>query len=273
MEILIPVLICLDIAVVCGVILTVSSNLFAVKEDKQFLEIRDCLPGANCGACGYSGCDSYAKALSTGECTVSNACVPGGDNAAKQIAAILGVEVEDVVEKVAYVACNGNCDATTRKFDYHGEKSCRIANMIYNGDKACNFACLGYGDCVAVCPQNAITIENGVAKVDPESCIGCGICARTCPNKVISLIEDTARVAVLCSNHDKGAVTRKACKNGCIACGKCEKTCPHGAIHIDHNLAVIDYEKCTGCGECAKACPVHCITEENFHCGTHSFNN
>ncbi len=273
MEILIPVLICLDIAVVCGVILTVSSNLFAVKEDEKFLEIRDCLPGANCGACGYSGCDSYAKALSTGECTVSNACVPGGDNAAKQIAAILGVEVEDVVGKVAYVACNGNCDATTRKFDYHGEKSCRIANMIYNGDKACNFACLGYGDCVAVCPQNAITIENGVAKVDPESCIGCGICARTCPNKVISLIEDTARVAVLCSNHDKGAVTRKACKNGCIACGKCEKTCPHGAIHIDHNLAVIDYEKCTGCGECAKACPVHCITEENFHCGTHSFNN
>lgn len=270
MEILIPILISLAIAVVCGVILTVSSNLFAVKEDEKFLSIRDCLPGANCGACGYSGCDSYAKALSTGECDVTNACVPGGDGTAKQIAEILGVEAEDVVEKVAYVACNGNCNVTERKFDYRGERSCRIANMSYNGDKLCSFSCLGYGDCVAVCPQKAITIESGVAKVDPKSCIGCGICVRTCPNKVISLIEDTARVAVLCSNHDKGAVTRKACKNGCIACGKCEKTCPHGAIHVEHNLAVIDYEKCTGCGECAKACPVGCIVEENFICGAHS---
>ena len=88
-------------------------------------------------------------------------------------------------------------------------------------------------------------------------------------HKIIKLIEDTSKVAVLCSNHDKGAVTRKVCKNGCIGCGKCEKTCPHGAIKVDNNLAVIDYTKCTGCGECAKACPIGCIVEENFICGAH----
>ena len=269
LKILLPVLVCFDAAMICGIILVVSSSLFAVKEDEKFAKIRDCLPGANCGACGFSGCDGYAKALSSGECDITNLCVPGGDGAAKDIAAILGVEAEDVVEKVAYVACNGNCDATKRKFDYKGEKSCHIANMSYNGDKLCTFACLGYGDCVKVCPQNAIKVENGVAKVDPTSCIGCGMCTRACPNGIIKMVEDTARVAVLCSNHEKGAVTRKACTNGCIGCGKCVKSCPNGAIKVEHNLAVIDYEKCIGCGECAKACPIGCIIEENFICGAH----
>ena len=104
LKILLPVLICFDIAAICGFILVISSSLFAVKEDEKYLAIRDCLPGANCGACGFSGCDGYAKALSTGECDVTNACVPGGDGAAKQIAEIMGVEAENVVEKVAYVA-------------------------------------------------------------------------------------------------------------------------------------------------------------------------
>lgn len=268
MDIVISVIVSIVIALVCGVILTVASNLFAVKEDEKFTSIRDCLPGANCGACGYSGCDGYAKALACGECDVTNACVPGGDAAAKDIAAILGVEAEDVVEKVAYVACNGTCDASMRKFEYVGQKSCRTANMSYNGDKFCTYACLGYGDCMDVCPQDAITVENGVAVVDPKKCIGCGICARTCPNGIIHLIEDVSRVAVLCSNHEKGAVTRKACTNGCIGCGKCQKACQFGAIKVEHNLAVIDYDKCTGCGACAEACPVKCIVEKSFICGT-----
>ena len=263
-RILIPVLISFAIAIVCGVILTVSSRLFAVKEDEKFVKIRDCLPGANCGACGYSGCDGYAKALSEGKTDVTNLCVPGGDGVAKEIAAVLGVEAEEVVKKVAYIACNGNCDAAPRKYEYHGQMSCRTANMSYNGDKHCTFACLGYGDCANICPQNAISIENGVATVDPRKCIGCGMCSRVCPNHVIHLIKDTSRVAVLCSNHDKGAVTRKACTNGCISCGKCQKTCTHDAIHVEHNLAVIDYEKCVGCGDCASACPVHCIVEKCF---------
>ena len=270
MTILIPILICFAIATVCGVILTVSSHLFGVKEDEKFLAIRECLPGANCGACGYSGCDGYAKALSNGSAKLTNLCVPGGDGVAKDIADILGVEAEDVVEKVAYVACNGSCEVSPRKYEYKGEPSCRLANMSYNGDKACTFACLGYGDCVAVCPQNAISIKDGIAKINPKLCIGCGICTRICPNHVIHIVKDTERVAVLCSNHDKGAVTRKACKNGCIACGKCEKTCQHDAIKVENNLAVIDYEKCVGCGDCARACPIGCIVEENFTCGAHS---
>ena len=268
-DILIPVGILFGISLVCAVLLTVANKFFGVKEDETAVAIRDCLPGANCGACGYSGCDGYAKALAEKTCEKTNLCVPGGDNTAKEIANILGVAAEDVVEKVAYVACNGTCEATQRKYDYQGPQTCYNANVAYSGDKFCTYACLGYGDCAAVCPQNAITLEDGIAHINPRKCIGCGICVRTCPNSIIHLINDTSRVVVECSNHDKGAQTRKYCTNGCIGCMKCQKACPHGAIKVVENLAVIDYSLCTGCGECAKVCPVHCIHEGNFVCGAH----
>lgn len=269
MQILIPLLLLTGIALVCAVLLTVASVFFGIKEDEKAVAIRDCLPGANCGACGYSGCDGYAKALAVGETAETNLCVPGGDGVSCAIASILGVEAKDVVEKVAYVACNGNCGATARKYDYEGPKSCIAANLSYSGDKACTSACLGYGDCARACPQDAISISDGIAHVDPKKCIGCGICVRKCPNNIIHLVNDTVRVVVECSNHEKGAVTRKACSNGCIGCMKCEKTCPHGAIKVVNNLATIDYSLCTGCAKCVDVCPVHCIHEGNFICGAH----
>ena len=269
MPILIPVLLLVGIAIVCAVLLTLSNIFFGVKEDETAVAIRECLPGANCGACGYSGCDGYAKALADGKEEKTNLCVPGGDKTAKEIASVLGVEAEDVVEKVAYVACNGTCGAVERKYDYIGLKSCVAANLSYGGDKFCTFACLGYGDCVKVCPRDAISVSNGVAKVDPQKCIGCGMCVRECPNHIIKLVNDTVKVVVQCSNHDKGAVTRKICSNGCIGCMKCQKACPHGAVKVENNLATIDYSLCTGCGECVKVCPVHCIHEDNFICGAH----
>ncbi len=271
MEILIPVLVLLAIGAVCALVLTVSSVFFAVKEDEKALLIRDCLPGANCGACGFSGCDGYAKALSSGEATEVSLCIPGGDGTAKEIAEIMGVEAGDVVERVAYVACNGNSHSPDeKKYIYDGPRTCKSANMSYQGDNICQFACLGYGDCVKVCPRDAICIDGrGIATIDPRKCIGCGLCEKECPNNIIHIVNDTTRVVVVCNNHNKGVAVTKACKNGCIACGKCEKVCPHDAIKVIDNLATIDYEKCTGCGECKRACPVHCIHEGNFICGAH----
>ncbi len=270
MEILIPVLLLLGAALLCAVLLTVASVCFAVPTDQKQTDIRDCLPGANCGACGYSGCDGYAAALAAGEVDKTNLCIPGGDNTAQQIAAILGVEAEDVVEQVAYVACNGSCGLPQdRKYVYDGIPTCKGANMAYAGDEPCMYACLGYGDCLRACPQNAICIENGVAHVDARRCIGCGICERTCPNHIIRLVKDITRVVVKCSNHDKGAVALKACNNSCIGCGKCAKICPGGAITVENNLAVIDHGKCTSCGLCRTVCPRGCIHEGNFICGAH----
>ena len=267
---IIPILILIVIAILCAVLLTVSNVFFGVKENELVAAVREELPGANCGACGYSGCDGYAKALGEGKTTKTNLCTAGGDGVAKRVAAVMGVEAESVVEMVAHVACNGSCQPDEKKYEYVGPKTCVAANMSFSGDRFCTFACLGYGDCVAVCPRDAIHItEKGVAEIDPQKCIGCGICAKTCPNHIIHLINDTTRVVVECSNKDKGALTRKYCSNGCIGCMKCQKTCPHGAITVKDNLATIDYSLCTGCGACVEVCPVHCIHEGNFVCGAH----
>ncbi|MBR5139687.1 MAG: RnfABCDGE type electron transport complex subunit B [Clostridia bacterium] len=270
MPILIPVLLLLGIGIVCALVLSLASHFFGVKEDERAIELRDALPGANCGACGYSGCDAYAKALSCGMTDKTNLCIPGGDGTARRISAILGVEAGDVVEMVAYVGCNGGCKPEERKYIYAGAQTCKAANLLFSGDRHCTFACLGYGDCMKVCPRDAIKInDRGIAEIDPKKCIGCGLCARTCPNGIIHLVEDTTRVVVKCNNHYKGAEVRKFCDNGCIACGKCEKNCPHGAIKLIDNLARIDYTKCTSCGKCKEVCPIHCIEEDNFICGAH----
>ncbi len=261
MDILIPVLICFAIAAVCAVILTLTSHFFSVKEDEREAEIRDCLAGANCGACGYSGCDAYAKALADGSCTKTNLCTPGGDTIANKISEIMGVEAEVVEKTVAYVECNGNCNVIPRRYVYQGHKSCKIANMNYSGDKMCTYACLGYGDCADVCPQNAISIIDGVAVVDKHKCIGCSLCVKTCPKGMIHLILYEEKVAVKCSNRDKGVFTKKYCSNGCIGCGLCKRNCPEDAIKIENNLAVINYEKCIKCGKCIEVCPVGCIKE------------
>ena len=55
------------IGLICAVVLSVASKFMSVPVDERFGPVRECLPGANCGACGYAGCDSYAQALISGE--------------------------------------------------------------------------------------------------------------------------------------------------------------------------------------------------------------
>lgn len=261
--ILIAVLAVTAIGLLAAVMLVVAATLFGVKEDEKYIALRECLPGANCGACGYTGCDGYAKALASDPKILTNLCIPGGDSCAAEIAAILGVEAADVIEMVAVVHCNGNCDNAPSAAEFEGTSSCKSAKQVYGGPRACAFGCLGYGDCVAVCQYNAIRVINGAAVVDPTLCTGCGLCAKACPNSIISIENALRTVHVVCSNKEKGAVARKQCKVACIGCMKCEKACPHDAIHIENNLARIDYDKCTSCGECAAVCPTGAIFDRN----------
>lgn len=165
---------------------------------------------------------------------------------------------------MAFVACNGNCEATSKKANYDGIATCKAASMLYGGPEACSFGCLGFGDCAAKCPANAICIKDGIAHVDTSRCLGCALCASVCPKKIIHMVPQETKTAVMCSNKDKGAEARKACKNACIGCKKCEKSCPTGAISVKDNLAVIDYSKCTGCGICAEGCPTGCLKKVDF---------
>ena len=69
----------------------------------------------------------------------------------------------------------------------------------------------------------------------------------------------SAEHLVQCSSHDKGKDVKAACQAGCIGCTLCTKQCESDAIHMDNNLAFIDYEKCTNCGKCAAKCPAKVI--------------
>lgn len=243
--------------IIASVVLILASHYMSVPSDPRKDKARQCLPGANCGACGYTGCDGYAEAVAGGE--ACNLCIPGGAATAAALAEIFGGDCDCAEPMMAYVHCNGTNEATEPAAEYEGLRTCAAMCLACGGPETCKFSCLGCLDCADVCPVGAIVCKDGIARIDPDICIGCGKCANTCPKHIISMIPKKAAVAVSCSSCDGGAQTRKNCKNGCIACKKCEKACPNGAITVVNNLSVIDYEKCTGCGACAEVCPVKCI--------------
>lgn len=257
-NILIALIVVGSVGLIAGIMLALASHFFSVKEDDTAVKIRGALPGANCGACGFAGCDDYAVAIAEKRAE-PNLCVPGGADALKALSEILGFESNLKEKSVAFVNCNGNCEAAEHKADYTGITSCRAEAMLFGGTMACRFGCLGKGDCAAVCPVDAICIIDDVARINTNTCIGCGACVKTCPKNIISLVPYSAKTVVMCSNLEKGAVARKECKNACIACKKCEKLCPENAITVENNLAKIDFEKCTGCGICVENCPTKCL--------------
>ena len=257
MDILIAVLVLALSGLILGLILSFASKVFAVEQNEKEILLREALPGANCGACGYAGCDSYAEALANNE-TEPNRCIPGGNDTAKMLGEILGTEVI-VKSQKAFIKCNGNCNNATDKYEYSGLLSCSAAAALMGGPKSCYYGCLGYGDCVKACDFNAITIKNGLAKINLDICGGCKSCEKACPKDLIEIKSYPFKTNVLCANKDKGAAAKKVCKVACLGCGLCAKKCPLGAIEINDNLAFIDEEKCTGCGICKEACPAKCI--------------
>ena len=258
MEIIIPVAILAGIGLIASIVLVIASKFMAVKVDQKQIDLREALPGANCGACGFAGCDEYAAKLAAGEAQ-PNLCVPGGAGVAQKLGEILGVDVGDVESLCAVVQCNGCIGATDTVMDYQGPKSCSACKTFFQGSGACKYGCMGYGDCVAACQYNAIQVLDGVAKVDRSLCVGCGMCAKACPNGLIAMVPISKTVAVCCSNKEKGAIARKVCKNSCIGCKKCERNCPSNAIHVVDNLARIDYSLCTNCNTCVEQCPTGAI--------------
>lgn len=258
------ILIATVVIAVCGILVGVALVLFGkkfhVEVDERVAAVRELLPGNNCGACGYAGCDALAEAIASGEAPV-NGCPVGGAPAAEKIGEVMGVSADAAQKMVAFVRCGGDCEHTSVKALFSGVEDCRSAIASGISPWSCDFGCMGYGSCVRVCPADAIHVADGVAKVDPERCVGCGLCVKTCPKRLIELIPYDQKVFVRCHNTNKGTQVKAVCSAGCIGCRLCTKQCEAGAVTVNDNVAHIDPALCTNCGKCAQKCPTGAILD------------
>src|SRR3990172_3831773 len=250
------------LGVIFGIALAMVAARFIVKVDPKVEQVRETLPGANCGACGFAGCMGYAEAVVGNPDVATHLCAPGKSPVAEKIAQITGKKAEKVEPKIARVFCQGGTALSQRKFIYTGVLDCTAAVLAAGGDKSCEYGCLGYGTCMRICPFDAITMSpDNLPIISREKCTACGKCVAACPKQVIELAQMSKAVVISCHSRDKGADTRKKCQVGCIACGMCVRTCPVDAITIENNLARIDNEKCIVCGLCVKKCPTSAIRD------------
>lgn len=260
MEIFIPVAILGVMGLLFGSGLALASKIFEVKQDERVPLVRAALPGANCGGCGYPGCDALADAIVKGEAKV-DACPVGGSTSAQNIGEIMGQEISIEEPKVAKVRCQGTHEVAPVRAQYYGVNDCREALNANGGTKSCRYGCLGYGSCAAACPFDAIQMgENGLPIIDEEKCTACANCVVTCPKEVIALVPKSQVMVVSCQNTQPAKYVKPTCSAGCIGCRLCTRVCPTNAITVTDNLASIDYDKCINCGLCAEKCPAHAIT-------------
>ena len=164
-EIIITTVVIGVIGLIIGIALVAAGKKFYVAVDEKAIAVRECLPGNNCGACGYAGCDAVAAAIAAGDAP-ANACPVCSADAVAKIGGIMGVEAEAAQRKTAQVKCSGDCEHTSAKCNYVGIEDCRAAALAGLNTGSCTFGCLGYGSCVKVCTYDAIHVVNGVAKVD-----------------------------------------------------------------------------------------------------------
>jgi len=202
------------IGLVASLLLGIASKIFYVAVDPTVLAITEALPGANCGACGFAGCSSCAKAIAKGKAK-PDACQAGGADTAVAVAQILGVTIEVKEPDKAKVGCRYNVKEADTKFIYDGAKDCRAATMLFNGSKVCDIGCLTLGTCVNACPFDALSIgEDGLPEVNEYLCTGCGTCEAICPKGIIRLTSQTRRIQHL--------YTEDECTS------PCQRTCPAG---------------------------------------------
>jgi electron transport complex protein RnfB len=143
-----------------GGLLGTAARYLAVEDNPIEGELKEMLPGSQCGQCGYVGCAQAAAALAQGQAPVT-LCPPGGRALAAALAAKLGV-----VADLSAVADNGPQLAI-------------VAEEI----------CIGCCRCIKACPTDAIV---GAAKqihnVIREACTGCAACIDRCPTEAMSLV-------------------------------------------------------------------------------------
>ncbi|MBU1689882.1 MAG: electron transport complex subunit RsxB [Gammaproteobacteria bacterium] len=165
------ILVMILLGVVLGAVLGYASIKFRVEGNPLVEKVESTLPQTQCGQCGFAGCRPYAEAVAAGEAEI-NQCVPGGNNVAKHLAELLGVEYKPV--------------GGEENFDH---KPKMVAFIDEN-------TCIGCTACIKVCPVDAIV---GATKlmhtILADPCTGCELCIPACPVDCITMIPVKENVA------------------------------------------------------------------------------
>ncbi|MHC4646529.1 MAG: RnfABCDGE type electron transport complex subunit B [Planctomycetota bacterium] len=225
-----------------AIVLLIASIKLKVEVDPKVEQIHAALPNLDCGACGFAGCGSYAKAVLEDPELIGK-CAPGGPQTSEKIAAVLNLQVSDSgPQRRPIVHCRAHTADRTYYAEYQGIPSCTAVNALPNV-QACKFGCLGYGDCTRACKFDALHVVDGLATVDYEKCTGCTACAKACPRNIIEMVPfgHENMMTVACRNRETGKVTRSMCKVGCIGCGICAKQ--SDIFTVEDNFARLDHVK------------------------------
>lgn len=226
-----------------GALIALANARFRVEEDPRLDEISDLLPGANCGACGFAGCRSFAEAVIGGETPPATCTVMSADQR-EEMADLLGIDAGSADRRVARLMCAGGFDVAPRKATYTGLESCAAAVAVTGGGKGCAWGCVGYADCAVACDFDAITMgATGLPIVDADKCTACNDCVTACPLGLFVLRPLTEHLLVQCRNLLDGDAAEAVCSVACNGCRRCAQDAPPGLIEIRQGLAVIDYER------------------------------
>jgi len=221
-------------------LLSLAHRYLSVTEDPLFEEIRERLPGNNCGACGEAGCAAFARALKEGKKSPA-ACTVASVETKSSLAALLGVAVGETERRVARLACAGGRNVARQISLYEGMETCRSAALVAGGGKGCSWGCLGLGDCAVHCEFQAIGLSpQSLPVVDTMRCTACGDCVEVCPRDLFSLLPVNYHLFVACKNLLEGEAALDDCSVACTGCGLCAADAPD-LIRIEKSLARIDY--------------------------------
>jgi len=229
------------LGLVFGIILAVSYRFLRVEEDPRLEQVKDLLPGNNCGACGEPGCGGFADKVvagvkAPGHCTVASAA------AIEAIADVLGVDAGKEEKRVARLHCAGGRSRAGQIAGYEGYEGCRAAHTVGGGGKGCAWGCLGLGDCEVVCDYDAIYMnDDGLPVVIPDKCTACGDCVEACPRNLFVIQPMSEKLIVQCSAPLSGDAATELCSVACDACGRCAQDAAPGLVTMKNNLPVVDY--------------------------------
>ena len=252
-----------------GIALAGAARRFHVPVNPLVEEVRDNLPSANCGACGFAGCQVYAEQVVEDENVSPSLCTPGGKDIAIDISRLTGKVMGEMKDVVAMLRCSGGDSVARKQAEYDGIHTCLGANLAFGGAKACKYGCLGLADCVRVCNFDAMKIgASGIVEIDYEKCTGCGVCLEVCPKDLLISYPRQYRIALTCQAKGKGKAVKDTCTVGCVQCQACIKECPAQAISIINGILDIEHKACLAYGPgCEEICVTVCPTDIIHHPG------